>query len=555
MSSEPAMLWDALTGASTGSRSTLHCWDGERFAAAPWADVVRDAVGMTAGLRAAGVRPGRPVATVLTNTPEVVRGVLGTWLAGGTIASLPIPARGMDMDDYGRQLVALTRHVGAETFLIDERALSVVPEELHRVATVRTWQSLAGRGAVPLAPPEADDVAFIQYSSGSTGVPKGCMLTTRAIGRQCAMIVEMLGGRPGVDRCASWLPLSHDMGIFGCLLTSWAYDFELVLSSPERFVFGARTWFGDIADFSATVTAGTNTALYLGARAYARTPLPARLELETCIIGAEPIDWDTLDLATRVFAAQGFRPETLMPAYGLAEATLAVTATPVASAPRRVHVDAGALAAGEVRETDADDRSATSIVSCGVPCRGVELRGVGPDRLAEVRVRSPSLASGYCGDPVRTAERFAAGELATGDLGFTRDGHLYVAARNDDLIAYAGRNVYVRQIESLVETLEPVRRGGATIVDVRDGTATRLVLMAEVSRPLADYRALGESAAGFAMARAGVPIDACVFIKRGSLPKTPSGKVQRHRCRAMLHDPSFAPLAIEALTPNGLKAA
>jgi fatty-acyl-CoA synthase len=539
------MIWDALTGAS---RSMLHCWDGERFTSAAWGEVVRDAVAMTGGLHNAGVRPGRRVATVLTNSPETVRGVLGTWLAGGTIASLPIPARGMDLDEYGAHLVALTRHVGADTFLFDERVAGLIPDELHRHATVRSWRSVTDRGGIDPAPPGADEIAFIQYSSGSTGAPKGCILTTRAITRQCEMVVEMLAGRPGVDCCASWLPLSHDMGIFGCLLTPWAYDFDLVLSSPERFLFAPRTWFGDMAQFGATLTAGTNTGLYLGARAYASTPLPGPLRLETCIIGAEPIDSNTLDFAQRVFGAQGLRPETLMPAYGLAEATLAVTAMPVAEAPRRLHVDPGALAAGEIALAGQDE-SATALVSCGVPCRGVELHGLERDRLAELHVRSPSLASGYWGDPVRTAERFTGGSLATGDLGFVRDGHFYAVGRNDDMISHAGRNIYVRQIETLVETLEPVRRGGATMVDMREGGATRLVLLAELSGRLDDYRRLSERAAGFAMAKAGVALDECVFLERGSLPKTPSGKIQRHRCRAMLRDARLAPLAIETFTP------
>jgi fatty-acyl-CoA synthase len=535
-------LWDSLTSARDAS---LHCWQGERFESARWGVVVRDAQAMTAGLRRAGVAPGTRVAAVLTNGPQAVRGVLGVWLAGGALASLPVPARGMDAEEYAAQLIAIVEGLQPVALLIEERMRPLLAPLLQERFTLISWESLVGSGSVDASPPGEDELAFIQYSSGSTSAPKGCALTPRAIAAQIELIAELIGAWPQRDVNVSWLPLSHDMGMFGCLLTPWAYDFELYLSSPERFALSPRTWFGDAARCGATITAGTSTGLYLSARAYRGAHrLPQDLSLRVCIVGAERVEWETLELATSTFEPYGFRKQALMPAYGLAEATLAVTATPMHEAPRRVLVDALELADGRLSDAAPDDPAAASLVGAGPPCSGVSLGGVGADAegVAEIRVRSRSLASGYFADSARTRERFRDGELHTGDLGFVRDGHLYPVGRLDDMISIGGRNVYAREIETAVDMLDGVRRGCSTIVE-RPDDAARLTLCVELRDAGDDYRSLADRAASVAMAKAAVALDECVFLERGSLPKTPSGKIQRHRCRRMLSDESLRPLA------------
>jgi fatty-acyl-CoA synthase len=536
----PGSLWEALESGS-GS-SSLHCLDGEGAHSATWSEVAREARQMTAGMRRAGVVPGARVAAVLTNGPQVVRGILGVWLCGGAVASLPVPARGMDIEEYARQLTSICEQLGPVMLVIEEHLLGLLPESLCERVRVRAWESFAASGSIEPSPPQDDELAFIQYSSGSTSAPKGCMLSPRAIAAQLELVREMIEGRPGREVTVSWLPLSHDMGMFGCLLTPWVNDWDLYLSTPERFAFSPRTWFGDMARFGGTMTAGTNTALYMGARA-SRRRLEGELAVRACIIGAERVEWQTLRLAVEALGPYGLREEALMPAYGMAEATLALTATPAREAPRRVVLDAVALADGELRELDPSDPVATSIVSAGRPCAGVELVGAGGERVSELRVRSPSLASGYLSEPQLTRERFRDGELVTGDLGFVRDGHLYPVGRVDDVISVAGRNVYAREIETAVDMLAGVRRGCSTIVEQRDGARARLTLLLESGEGGGDYRALADSAASVAMAKAAVPLDECVFLERGSLPKTPSGKIQRHRCRQMLAEDSLSPLA------------
>jgi fatty-acyl-CoA synthase len=541
----PADLWDGLTRRASTHRTSLHCWTGAGYETSSWARVVREAELMTTGLRRAGVRPGTRVAAVLTNHPQAVRGLLAVWLAGGAVASLPVPARGMDHGEYTRQLAAIGDQLDPVTVLVEDRLMPLLPEQLRSRFHARSWESLAGSGRAPASPPGPDDLAFIQYSSGSTGTPKGCMLSPRAIAAQLEIVTSMLEARPGRDVGVTWLPLSHDMGLFGCLLTCWWNDIEHYLSTPERFMLSPGTWFGDIAEVGGTLTAGSNTALHLAARSAART---RRLrwrgltQMRACIIGAERVEWQTLQLAAETLGAYGFQAESLMPAYGLAEATLAVTATPLYERPQRIAVDPVALTDGELSELDESDPAATLLVSAGYPCRGVELRAPAAGTVGEISVCSPSLAMGYYGDPGRTSAHFADEELRTGDLGFVRDGRLYPVARTDDMISLAGRKVYTREIEAAVDRLDGVRHG-STLVGHHDGTGFRLTLYVELHDRNADYRTLAEHAATLAMTKAAVPLDECVFLRRNSLPKTPSGKIQRHRCVAWHQAGRFDPLA------------
>lgn len=534
-------LWEALVESDSGSM--LHAWNGHEFEHHSWADVVALAHEMAVGLRRAGVGPGTRVAAILTNDRFVVAGVLGVWMAGGAVVSLPIPARGMDGQEYGRQLTLLCDHAQAPLLLVDEILEAAVSEPLGGTVEVRTWRSLPVSGRLDPCPPEMDEVAFIQYSSGSTSAPKGCMLSPRAIGEQLEIIASMSEAVPGEEVVATWLPLSHDMGLFGTLLYSWAWGFELVMSTPRRFMTSPRTWFRDCADFGATLTVATNTALDHAVRFQGRARLDRALRLKVCVIGAERVRWSTLMAAVDTFGPYGLEPRTFMPAYGLAEATLAVSAIGVAEEPKTAVVDAVALAHGEVRPLEPTDPRATRVVSVGPPCKGVEVRTIGSDPVSEIFIRSPSLASGYFGDPERSTARFVDGGFRTGDLGFIEAGELYAVGRFDDMICVGGRNVYAHEIEAEICKLPNVRDGCCTIVDLSEGRDERLVVLLEMNKRRLDFEASARSIASIATSKAGVDLGECMFLPKGTLPKTPSGKVQRFRCRQILRVGGFDSVA------------
>lgn len=546
-------LWDQLTTrvAETGRRS-LYWWDGGTYRELPWIDVVTRAERMTRGLRRAGVRPGTTVASVLTNTPAAVTGTLASWLAGAAVASLPHLARGMGALEYVEQLGGLLDHVAPAATMLDEQLVRELPREMCSRYNVHSWESVVDTGTVAAAPPGEDETAFLQFSSGSTMSPKGCMLTPRAIGRQLRSLVDMFGLEYGAETMVGWAPLSHDMGFFGVTLLSWAADAHLYLSTPQRFALAPRTWMDDIADAGATITLGTNTALAVAARRHRPAHLAGkRIGLHTLALGAERIHWGTLESGLTAFGSSGLRAETYMPAYGMAEAVLAVTHTPRGSAPRFLAVDGHALADGRLVEADPDAPEASRIVSAGVACQGVELSNIDGCHVAELHVGSPSLATGYYNNPTLTAERFREGAFATRDLAFVRDGWMYPAGRVDDMLSLGGRKVYASEVEAAVDELTGVRRGCSTLVDVRNGEASRLTLLVEVQPDTHDYESLAVRAADLAMVKSGVPLDTCVLLSRGTLPKTPSGKVQRFRCRDLLAGGRFTPVASIDFTPPG----
>ncbi|PXX54891.1 acyl-CoA synthetase (AMP-forming)/AMP-acid ligase II [Nocardia tenerifensis] len=545
-------LWQGLLGQSRPRTHSLMAWENEGYVRIPWAEVAQRARHMTAGLRRRGVAPGTRVASVLTNGSDVVSGVLGIWLAGGAVASLPVPSRGMGFEEYLASLGVMCEQLDPQLVVLDAGLLTTLPEWFTARYQLCSWQDLLGSGVVDECPPGDADVAYIQYSSGSTGVPKGCVLTAGAIARHIDMLLSWIGVRFGGDVVSSWLPLSHDMGMFGTLLSSWQSDNDLYLSTPERFSMSPRTWFGDIAEYGGTITAGTNTGVYLSARGFRRGARPrGAIDMRTCIIGAERIEWQTLAFATEVLGGFGLTPRMFMPAYGMAEATLAVTAARPDEPPRRMTVDAVELARGELRPVDSDHESATSIVSAGRPLHGVGVTVQGADRIGRIRIQSPSLGSGYWNSPELTDAHFRDGELLTSDLGFVVEDNLYLVGRSDDMINIAGRKVYARGVEEAIEQVEGVRRGCSTLVDRTIGDRAALTLLLELDADTTGHREIADQAASAAMSKAAVAVDECLFLARGALPKTPSGKIQRYRCRQLLEGGELDPWAVVSMSKGG----
>ncbi|HKP89964.1 MAG TPA: AMP-binding protein [Thermoleophilaceae bacterium] len=526
-------LWEPLDRSPRDGR-LLTTWEGDAFRSWTWDDWRRRADAIAAGLCSRGVRPGEPVACVITNGFEACATVLGVWLAGGQLVSLPLIARGMKPDAYARQLRRLVTACGATTLLADA-AVAPLLESLDLPLAPGAFQDLRGRGAVEPDPPPADAPAFVQYSSGSTSDPRGCVLTPAAVAAQLSALERHLAFEPGHDAVYSWLPLSHDMGLFGTALLAYWTGTPLVLGTPERFLRDPRTWFEDCATFGVTTSVAPCFALDLATRAAShRAPPP--FALERLVIGGDHIDARTLRGATELFGPDRLPWHALVPAYGLAEAVLAVTLTELRRGPRMVDVDAAALEEGAV-EPVADGREPASgrtatLVSSGTPIPDVEL--VAPtDEVAEIVVSSPWLARGYLGEPGLTRERFTGDGLRTGDLGFVRDGALYVTGRSDDLFQLGGRNLYAADIEGAIAQVEDVRPGRCAVVPLRDGAVPLLVALVEASRPHRPAEALARDVKAAALDNVGVRIAECVLVPRGTLPKTPSGKLQRFRCRAL----------------------
>jgi fatty-acyl-CoA synthase len=290
---------------------------------------------------------------------------------------------------------------------------------------------------------------------------------------------------------------------------------------------------------------GPNFALTLAVKAARRWPPPSQLALHTWILGSDPIEARSLEEGIDVLEPLGLLPSTLTPAYGMAETTLAITMTERDAKPSMLPVSIGALYDGDIREPSGrPSELTTKIVSTGSPVMGTEVRIEGPNDVGEILVKSASLALGYLGDPQRTALAFSGGrELRTGDMGFMRDGELYVVGRQDDMMAVNGRNIPAGEVECRLARDPRVRSGTCVLIDVHKRDKRELVVLSEPAQEGTDFQATARSMRKLAASAAGVGISECIFVARGTMPKSPSGKVQRFRCRQLISEESPDTLA------------
>ena len=392
---------------------------------------------------------------------------------------------------------------------------------------------------------EPDDIALIQYTSGSTADPKGVVLTHANLLHNSALIHQAFGHTPA-SQGVIWLPPYHDMGLIGGILQPLYGGFPVALMAPAAFLQRPARWLQAITRFGATTSGGPNFAYDLCVRKIAddeRAAFDLR-SWQVAFSGAEPIQAATLDRFAAAFAGSGFRRSAFFPCYGLAEATLLVSGGPPAAELVVAELDAAALEQHRVAD---GGRQARRLVGCGRASLDVQIADAttgeprAPGQVGEIWVRGASVAAGYWGQPDATRETFAArlagGDgpfLRTGDLGFVRAGQLFVTGRIKDLIILRGRNHYPQDIEQTAEQAHPaLQRGGCAAFTVeRDGDEL-LVVVQEVDRqqrrgslePAID--AIRQAVAEAHEISAGV----VALIKPGTLPKTTSGKIQRRRCR------------------------
>jgi fatty-acyl-CoA synthase len=530
-------FWDKMLAPNTLACKMWH-WHGSAFQERRYGDIVADARRVASGLQRRGVEPGSIVPAVITNGPDAIAGLVGALFAGATVASLPIIARGMTPASYAAQLSAICRHLGASFLLAEERFLALISAEAQPDVEVVGYAALVNcPDCGPIEPPPLDEAMIIQFSSGTTAEPRGVILTGQAIEAHMTHLSNRVGVDPERDVGYTWLPLSHDMGLFGCGMLAWYNGMSGVIAAPERFLAAPRTWFDDCAEFGATVTAGPPFALSIAARAETLRTSGAPLQLRLCLVGAEQIPWHTLSQASDAFGSRGLSLKHLTPAYGLAEATLAVAVEHKDCEPSFVEIDNNAFAEGTVRETHQQDDAARRVVAVGTPLDNVTLR---IDKAThEVVVRSSSLGEGYFRNDAATRQRFRDGELYTGDHGFIKDGRLYITGRSDDLLVIGGRNVHVNELEQQISGDSEIRTGNCALVDLSSEGRRAAVAVAEVDTARVDVDALATRLHRTAMEQAGLPVHHFVFLPLGTFPKTPSGKVQRYRCRELVADPSI----------------
>ncbi|HEY0601316.1 MAG TPA: AMP-binding protein, partial [Herpetosiphonaceae bacterium] len=396
-----------------------------------------------------------------------------------------------------------------------------------------------------------DTLAFLQYTSGSTALPKGVMLSHGNLLHNSTLIHHAFGHTPE-SRGVIWLPPYHDMGLIGGVIQPLYAGFPVTLMSPVDFLQRPFRWLQAISRYRGTTSGGPNFAYELCVNKVTTEQI-ATLDLSSWDLafnGAEPIRQETLERFAATFAPCGFRAEAFYPCYGLAEATLIVTGGAKNAQPHVMSFDRGELGAGHVIETTPEHESSQVFVGSGQALLEQQIAIVDPqtmthcrpDQVGEIWVHGPSVAQGYWNRPETTEQTFRAriadtGEgpfLRTGDLGFMQSGELFVTGRLKDLIIVRGRNYYPQDIELTVERSHPALRPGAgAAFGVEVGGEEQIVVVHEIDR---QHRRVEIESVVSAIRQAvaeqhELRVYSIALIKHGSIPKTSSGKIQRHACR------------------------
>ena len=491
----------------------------------------------------AGLRRGDLVAVVLPDAEPFLTTLVGASTAGLVPASIYPPATTTELQRYFEQTAAILRAAAARA-VVTTAALAPHFEALKidcpDLALVLVRDRL---DAPPLAPdtmPRLDDIAFVQFTSGSTSSPKGVAITHANL---CANI-DAINGPSGLattdeDVAVSWLPLNHDMGLVGMALGAVYAARPCVLMPPQAFVKRPAAWLQAITRYRGTISFAPNFAYDLCVR---RVKDVDGLDLSSWRVagcGAEPIHAPTLSAFAEKFAPAGFRASRLLPSYGLAEHVLAATFSPPGRPPRTEEVSAEDLVDHQ-RAVPArgGDRSVT-LVSCGRAFPGHEVRIVDsdgrpvPDRhVGEIALAGPSVMLGYYRQESATAEAIRGGWLRTGDLGYLSDGELFVCGRAKDTIIVNGRKYYPQDLEWAIDGVGGVRRGRIVAFAVSDpGRADRVIVVVEPNGT-ATAVALTEAIRRRVGEEFGLFVDDVAVVPSGTVGRTTSGKVQRAATRA-----------------------
>lgn len=520
--------------------------DAENAPALTYGELWKLASTTAAALRSRGLEPGQSVALMLPTGLEFFVCFCGILLAGGVAVPVYPPTRAAQIQEHLQRQAAILANAGAR--------LLIAPHEAHalswllrgRVPTldgiVAPDQLLAEHAAGPLPERRADDLALMQYTSGSTGQPKGVELShanllanIRAMGKALRVNEH--------DVFVSWLPLYHDMGLIGAWMGSLYFGLPLVVMSPLAFIARPQRWLWAIHRYSGTLSAAPNFAYELCVNKIAASDIEG-LDLHrwrfTCN-GAEPVSAQTVRTFCERFAPYGFAPSAMAPVYGLAECSVGLTFSPLGRAPRIERVRAAPVRMGGRIEPAAPDESEIlEMVGCGIPLPGHEVRivddsdrEVGDRQVGRIQFRGPSATRGYHDNPAANASLLHGDWLDSGDLGYLDGGELFVTGRIKDLIIRAGRNLYPYDLEQAVGTLPGIRRGGVAVFGSQDrDQGERLVVLAETREQRPVRRAhLREQIERLAMDLVQTPPDDVVLAAPRTVLKTSSGKIRRAACR------------------------
>jgi fatty-acyl-CoA synthase len=509
-------------------------------------------------LQALGLRKGDRVALILPTNDDFILCFLGAIRAG--IVPVPIypPMALGQLQTY----LDNTRHIvaksGARTLVTTskiKRLLGTVQASCPALEQVVAVEGIR-ESLEPLKPEKVtlDDIAFLQFTSGSTSRPKGVTLTHGNLAANIKCIMQD-GLQIGPDDVGiSWLPLYHDMGLIGFVLAPLFHRVPIVYLPPLLFLKRPVSWFQAFTRHKGSIAYGPNFAYALCVKRIREADLEgidlSRWRVAGC--GAEPIRPETLEAFVKSFGKVGFKKEALYASYGMAESSLGIAFSELGEGMKTLSVDGPELwATGDVKVVPEEDENSVRLVSCGREFPDHTIRVFDADdamsetpfperKVGELRLRGPSVMRGYWEDAERTREAFAGPFLRTGDLGFIDDGHVFICGRSKEVVIVNGRNYYPQDMEWEAAKVEGVRKGNVVAFGARDPSGQerdreRVVVAFEVQDAprLAHASALGVAVRKAVQEGMGLTLDDVVALPPGALPKTSSGKLQRAKTREL----------------------
>ena len=494
----------------------------------------------------AGLDSGDRVAIVAETTPDFIATFLGCQYAGMIPCPVPYSMYIGGREAYVERLKGMFTSASVCAAVCSDALIGQVGEAAQAVGIghIMTHGELdaietAGAELSPFGP---DDVAYIQYSSGSTSNPKGVLITQRSIVTNARCILQDGLEITRDDRASSWLPLYHDMGLVGFCLAPMMGQVTVDYMATGAFARRPMLWLKIISDNQCTIAYSPSFGYDLAARRVNGDADKYDLSaLRVAGIGGDMVRPDVLERFSEAFAPAGFKARAFVPSYGMAESTLAITFAPLNEPISIDRVDR-AQCKKTRRAIPADDRSAgnlektRSFVVCGRPLSDhkIEVRNDDGDILSEreighIMIKGPSLMAGYYGNPEATSAIMDSdGWMATGDMGYMLDGQLVVTGRSKDLILHNGRNIWPQDIEWAVERIENMRSGDAAAFTVEpDGDGEQIVVLVQCRQTVEEDReALRRTVAGVVHQQAGIECQV-VLVPPRSLPFTSSGKLSR----------------------------
>lgn len=501
------------------------------------------------GLQNRGLQAAEPVILMLPSSADYFYSFFGVLMAGGIPVPVYPPARPAQLEDHMRRHIRILRNCRARTFITIPEAKKVAQllrpqvSELKHIVSVAELSTSSSDSTYPRI--TENDIAFIQYTSGSTGNPKGVVLTHANLLANIRVMGRTINANAR-DVFVSWLPLYHDMGLIGAWLGSLYHAALFVVMSPLSFLSRPERWLWAMHRHKGTLSASPNFGYEYCLRRISDKDIEG-IDLSSwraAFNGAEPVSAETLEGFSRRFEACGFNRKAMMPVYGLAESTVGLAFPPLGRGPLIDNIERGTfMRTGSARPVADEAEQALRFVSSGSPLAAHQIRIVDqaghelPERQeGRLEFRGPSSTSGYYRDVEKTRQLFDGDWLDSGDLAYMAGGELYVTGRIKDIIIRAGRNIYPHELEEAVGNVPGIRTGRVAVFGSEDkqGGTERLVIMAETrSSNREERKNLRMEINALATDLIGSPPDEVVLAPPGTVLKTSSGKIRRTASREL----------------------